>query len=136
MNVFLDTNVAVDFLIRREEFFVDARNVIAVCLNRGYQLFVSSVSFANISYLARKGCDGISVNELIASLRSMLQVTTCDQNTVDKAIALNPQDFEDAMQYFSAETVHCDCIITRNGKDFPVLGIPILTPREFIERIC
>lgn len=135
MNVFLDTNVALDFLLKREGFFVAARNVIALCLNRGYQIYISSVSFANISYLARKGCDGMSVNELLASLRAMLLVTTCDQNTVDQSIAINPKDFEDAMQYFSAETKQCDYIISRNVKDFPVLNIPVLTPQEFIDKI-
>ena len=135
MNIFLDTNVVLDFLLKRESFFAPARNVIALCLNRKYPLYISSVSFANISYLARKGCDGMSVNELLASLRAMLSVSTCDQNTVDNSLALNPKDFEDAMQYFSAEYVACDYIITRNGKDFPQSGIPILTPQEFIDQI-
>lgn len=135
MKVFLDTNVALDFLLKRGDFFVPARNVIALCLNRGYQLYISSVSFANISYLARKGSDGMSVNELLTSLRSMLSVSTCDQNTVDQSIRINPKDFEDAMQYFSAETEQCDYIVSRNVKDFPVLDIPVLTPQEFIDNI-
>lgn len=135
MNIFLDTNIAVDFLLKREPFYIDARNVIALCLNRGYTLFISSVSFANISYLARKGCEGMSVIELLVNLRSMLSVSTCDQRTVDKSLAIDSKDIEDAMQYFSADSAHCDYIITRNAKDFPQFGIPVVSPEAFLSNM-
>ena len=135
MNVFLDTNVALDFLLKREGFFIAAHNLIALCLNRGYKIYISSVSFANISYLARKGHEGMTVDELLVSLRAMLSVTTCDEDTVDRAIAIHPKDFEDAMQYFSATTVNSDFIITRDKKGFPLVDIRVLTPQEFIDLV-
>lgn len=135
MNIFLDTNVALDFLLKRKGFFEDAKKVIAICLNRGYNLYLSSISFANISYIARKGYEGRNVNELLSILREMALVSPAVQSTVDEALDLNLADFEDAMQFCSALSVHSDYIITRNMDDFPKSSIPIVSPSEFLTQI-
>ncbi len=43
-------------------------------------------------------------------------------------------DFEDMLQYESANAANCDVIITRNGKHFPQDNIQIMTPTEFLEQ--
>ena len=135
MNVFLDTNIALDFLLKRKEFFEDAKRVIAVCLNRKYNLYLSSISFSNISYIARKGHDGMSVSDMLSVLREMVSVSPVDQTVVDRALDMNLDDFEDAMQFFSALSVHSDYIITRNVGDFPQASIPIVSPIDFIKEL-
>lgn len=47
-NVLIDTNVILDFLMKREGFFEDARNVLALGYNKCYTLYLSSLSFSNI----------------------------------------------------------------------------------------
>ncbi len=135
MNIFLDTNVALDFLLKGEDFFDDAKKVIAVCLNRGYNLYLSSISFATISYIARKGYEGHNVNELLSILREMVSVSPAVQSTVDDALDLNLGDFEDAMQFCSAQSVHSDYISTRNVEDFPEFSIPVVSPAVFLAQI-
>lgn len=44
----------------------------------------------------------------------------------------NIRDFEDAVQYYAAARVGAHVLITRNKKDFPVKGIPVLTPEEYL----
>lgn len=41
-------------------------------------------------------------------------------------------DYEDAIQYHSAKTLHC-IIVTRNKKDFPKKK-EILNPEEFLQK--
>ena len=43
------------------------------------------------------------------------------------------EDFEDAMQYFSAMRESVDYIVTRNKKDFKAAQIPVFEPQEFID---
>ena len=42
-------------------------------------------------------------------------------------------DFEDALQYCSAQTVDADCIVTRNKKDFSASEILVYDLDEFMD---
>lgn len=42
-------------------------------------------------------------------------------------------DFEDALQYCSAQTIDADCIVTRNKKDLSTSEIPVYELDEFLE---
>ena len=45
MNVLIDTNVILDFLMKREGFFEDARTVLALGYNKHYTLYIFIVIF-------------------------------------------------------------------------------------------
>ena len=44
-------------------------------------------------------------------------------------------DFEDAMQYYTAVKAKADVIITRNGKDFAASKLPVMTAAEYLATI-
>lgn len=46
MKVFVDTNVMLDFLLRRTDAFEEARTILAWGYNRRYDLFMTSLSFS------------------------------------------------------------------------------------------
>lgn len=135
MNVFLDTNIALDYILERKEFVENAKSVIAYCLNCKHTLYLSSVSFANISYIARKGFGGLDTRQLLILLRRMVRVTVSNEDVVDRSLLVETRDFEDAMQYYSASTVDADVIVTRNVQDFPSGSIRVMTPKEFLESV-
>ena len=135
MNVFVDTNVVLDFLQKRDGFFEDARMVMVLGYNNLCQLYMSSLSFSNIAYIARKEFSGDALYQCFSEIRQLLAVSPVTQNEVDKAIKLKAKDFEDALQYFSAESVDADCIVTRNTKDFPFSKMAVLTPSEFAKKM-
>lgn len=55
-----------------------------------------------------------------------------NKSLADKLIT----DFEDGIQFHSASIASCDCIITRNVRDFENVKdkIAFLTPEEFLSR--
>ncbi len=61
--------------------------------------------------------------------------TSIDADIVQQAIHSSFQDFEDALQYYSALRIKADVIITRNGKDFTESTIPVMTAAEYIATI-
>lgn len=130
--VFVDTNVILDFLLKREAFFEDARMIMAMGYNKKCCLFMSSLSFSNIAYIARKKFDGDSLYACFSEIRELLYVSPVSKDEVDSAINLRVKDFEDAMQYYSAKSIGADCIITRNVKDFNFSDIEVLTPHDFL----
>ena len=43
------------------------------------------------------------------------------------------ENFEDAMQYYSALREQADVIITRNKDDYAAAQIPVYEPQEFLD---
>ena len=134
MKVFLDTNIVIDLLDKREPFYIDAVELFTLAYKKEITLFVSPMTYATASYLLRKhGKEGM--RKLLGNFRLLSQITTADEKVVDAALASSFEDYEDALQYYSALTRNVDVIVTRNKKDFTSANIPILLPKELLEQL-
>ena len=129
--LFLDTNIVVDLLEKREPFCQDAVQIFTMAYNKQVRLIVSPKTFSTASFLLRKhGSEG--VRNLLANLRQLCSIATADEDTVDDSLASQFKDFEDAMQYYTALKAGADVIITRNGKDFSAAKLPVMTAAEYL----
>lgn len=93
MNVLIDTNVILDFLMKREGFFEDARTVLALGYNKHYTLYISSLSFSNIAYIARKKYTGDALYECFSEIRELVNVSPVNEVEVDSAIKTSFKGF-------------------------------------------
>ena len=134
MKVFLDTNVVIDLLDKREPFCQAAVDIFTLAYKRKITLYVSPLTYATAAYLLRKhGPEQIKI--LLKNFRQLSHVTTANEAIVDNALTSNFADYEDALQYYSALTQKVDVIVTRNQKDFQLSAIPVLSPDEFLREI-
>ena len=133
MRAFIDTNVVVDFLGKREPFFNDAAILFELGKLGKIDLVVSSLTIVNCAYILKKQFSNAVMLDKIEDFCRMLKISPIDKSVILKAILQKPIDFEDAVQYFSAKSFNMDIIITRDKKGFSVVEIPIMTPAEFIE---
>lgn len=133
--VFLDTNVVIDYLARRGQFFLPAAQIIRLGEGHKYELLVSALSFATVSFIleSHHKLSHEVIVQKFSQFVKMCNITTVDSFTIDKAIASPFTDFEDAMQYHSAIHEGANVIITRNKKDFLSSQIPVFEPQEFID---
>lgn len=130
--VFLDTNIALDFLLRRDGVAESALAVFEMCHRNHYEMILSSLSFSNMAYILRKQYYGEELYWRLGTMREMVTISDLTKDMVDAAIKLQAKDFEDALQYFSAISANASCIVTRNIKDFPFASIPVLLPTDFL----
>ena len=72
---------------------------------------------------------------LLKSLLRTVGTATVSDDEIRRAIALDWDDFEDAVQYASGESLNVDYLVTRNKKDFASARLPVVTPEEFIRII-
>ncbi len=131
--LFLDTNIVVDLLDRREPFCHDAVRLFTMAYNKQVKLIVSPMTFATASFLLRK-----HVPRACAICCPIFGSYPVSQHPMSARLTTRwPQfkDFEDAMQYYTALRAKSDAIITRNGKDFTASKLPVLTPSEFFSKI-
>ena len=135
MKLYLDTNVVIDLLTERIPFYDDIAKIIVLVENGELTLVISSVSFVTCEYVISKIKDKNTTIDLLKKFRIVCEVSNVDEINIDKSLFSNFNDFEDAVQYYSALNHKCDTIITRNKKDFKNSEIPVMTPEEFLVSI-
>ena len=129
--LFLDANVLFDFFLNREGVEY-AREILQMGYKKQCSLYVSSLSFSHLAYTMRKVAKGKALYSILETLQEMVNIASVDEEVITKAIRLGANDFEDAIQYFSACKIDADCIVTNNIKDFAFSEIRVIKPSECI----
>lgn len=129
----VDTNVVIDLLSRREEFFREAQELFTLADNKEVELYVSALSFANTHYLLSKYQKLDEARKTLLKLKVLVKVASLDDKIVELALVSDFKDFEDAIQYHTALENNINIIITRNKKDFKNSKIPIMTAKEYLK---
>lgn len=132
--LFVDTNILIDLLSRREPFFEEAAELFSLADRKQVELSVSSLTIANTSYALFRRMDSNKVKSVLRKLRLILKILPLDDKII--GLALNDEnfsDFEDGLQYFTAIEDEQELIITRNLKDFKNSKLPTMTAKQFVE---
>jgi predicted nucleic acid-binding protein len=132
-NVFIDTDVIVDFLTDRKPFSLESAKIFSLIDQKKIKGCVSSLSFSNLYYVLRKFGTHKKVISSLQDLSELVDILKVDSDIVKSALTSDFKDFEDSIQYFAAqEHKKIDCIITRNIKDYKESSIPVMTPETFL----
>ena len=134
MNVFLDTNVVIDFMGEREGFFEDAAAIFAMIEDKKINASASALTIVNCAYILKKAFNSNIMLDKVEALCQMLDVTPIDRSQLLNAVRFRPYDYEDAVQYLSALPYHPDVIITRDKRGFNSFDILVMTPTEFVNK--
>jgi predicted nucleic acid-binding protein len=133
VKVFVDTNILVDVLGKREPYYADSAAVWTLAEEGRIEGWISAISFTNVFYVVRKLADAATARRALTFLRDTFKIAACDTRILTLAMDSAVKDFEDAVQYFSALHIKSTCLISRNPADFPRSGeCPVLTPAEFL----
>jgi len=132
----VDTNIVIDLLSKREEFFQEAQELFTLADNRQVELFVSALTFANTHYLLSKYQKLDDARKILIKFKVLVKVAPLDDKIVELALVSDFKDFEDALQYNTALENGIDVIITRNKKDFKNSKLPIMNAREYLKKIA
>jgi len=132
--VFVDTNVIIDLLAKRDPFYKDAQDLFTLSDKKEIQLCISSLSFANAYYSIVKHHKDVDAKKYLAKFKVLVTVFPLEDKAIELALASEFTDFEDGLQYFVAMDNDADIIITRNKKDFKTSKIPVLTAGEYLKK--
>ena len=131
-NVFVDTNVVIDLLAKRELFYKDAQDLFTLGDRKEVKLFISSLTFANAYYSIVKHHKEVDAKKFLAQFKVLVTIVSLEDKHIELALSSNFKDFEDGLQYFIAMDNEADVIITRNKNDFKNSKIPVLTAGEYL----
>ena len=135
-DLFIDTDVIIDFLIDRKPHSREAAIIFTLIENKKIKGYVSSLTFSNLYYVLRKFETHNKVIVKLDSISRMLTILKVDQQTVEDAIVSKFKDFEDSIQYYCAlDNKKIDVLITRNTKDYKNSQIPVMTPADYLKMV-
>ena len=129
----LDTNVVIDFLTDRRPFSLLAAKLFEHSDKGKTKLYLTAISYNNTYYVVRKLTSHKETIKILKDLENLTETIDTTKEAIKQALESEFKDFEDAIQYFSANTnKKLDAIITRNVSDFKLSKLPMLTPDEAI----
>ena len=133
MKVLLDTNIILDIVLEREGFFEDGKKIFILMDASKIDAFISANTVTDIYYIVKKVRGNKIAIEIIKDLLLFIGITKLDKSTLEDALKMLFNDYEDAILNVSAENNNLEYIVTRSKKDFVKSKLKIVTPKEFLK---
>ena len=132
--VLLDTNVVLDFLLKREPNYRHAQTIIKEIVVGNVQGCITASMATDIFYLLQKTNGKTFAFNSLDDLLIILDVLTVYRDDVYSALSSGWDDFEDALQAHVAIRSGMDAIVTRNINDYKkAKNIDIVFPSDFVQ---
>ena len=136
MKVFVDTNVIIDLLAKRDPFYHESLQLFSLADSNQIELIVSTLSLVNTHYILNDVMKLKDARSIIRKFKVLVESFSLSDKVLDLALNdLNFKDFEDGIQYYTALESKANSIITRNLKDFKHSKVPVMGPKEFLAKI-
>ncbi|MDT0646091.1 PIN domain-containing protein [Zunongwangia sp. F260] len=132
-NLFVDTNIVIDLLAKREPFCQPAGRLFSLADQGKLDLTISSLSFANTNYVLSRLKSAKEARRILRKFKVLVELLPLNDKIVE--LALNDEnfaDYEDALQYYTALEFNQTIIISRNLKDFKSAEIPVMTADQYL----
>lgn len=135
-NLFIDTDVILDIVLDRKEFFDDSSAIFQKFENGKVFLYTSPSTIINAQYVGQKQITKVKCRAVINYLLNYFIILETDLSALKQAYQSKFSDVEDAIQYYTATRDGIiDFFITRNVKDFKSGEklLPVVTPIQFLK---
>jgi len=128
MKIFIDTNIFLDLILKRENY----KEALIIFNAIEKELFIGvilDITILNIDYIAKKQVK--EIKDFLALVNKTFLVVGADNENIENALKLENVDLEDNLQYIMAQKSKCNLIIS-NDKNFLKKDIKVLSSIEFI----
>lgn len=133
-NVFVDTNIVIDLLQKRDEFYKEAQELFTLADRKKVKLYISALTFANTYYILSRFYSSDEAKKILSKFKVLVEVLPTTDKIIELALASDFKDFEDAIQFYIALESSLEAIITRNKKDFKNNLIPVFSAKEYLNK--
>ena len=130
--IFVDSDIILDMLAKREPFYQYAAELFSLADEGKMDAFVSPLIFSNLYYILRKLNGRSNAIKSLHKLKVLVTVLPLDEKIIELALVAEFNDFEDAIQYYTAKENGIRHLITRNKKDYKKTDINIYTAEEYL----
>ena len=133
IKVFVDSDIILDLLAQREPYFEYAAKLFTLIDQQKIKAYTSPIIFANLHYLLKKLTSNTAALKSLRKLKTLINILPVDERIIELALNSDFNDFEDAIQYFTATSSGINLLLTRNKVDYKKSKIAISTSEEFLK---
>ena len=134
MKILIDTNIVIDVLEEREQFFENSYSIIKLGLEGEVETIMTAGAVKDVYYLIRRFFgDDNKARENVFKISNYIKICNTTSEDITSAIILFMPDFEDALVAVAARREKADYIITRNKEGFKNSPIPAIAPEDFLQ---
>lgn len=132
--IFLDANVCLDLLLRRENY-LHSKKIFERILTGDFKAFITPSIVHIIAYILPKYYDRNLIKNIVLGLLKNVRVIDCNHEITINAINSQMTDIEDALQYYIAMHHKVDCFVSldKNLAKAAIPILPIYSPEEFLK---
>jgi predicted nucleic acid-binding protein len=133
--IFLDANILLDLMLKREEHYQDAKQIMELVINNQAHAFITSSVLHIAGYWIAKAYGNTKAKELLLTLLVDIEVIDIPHKVALTALHSKIDDIEDALQYYTAIHHKVNYFISRDKqlqKD-SIPALPVYTPKEFVK---
>lgn len=134
-SVLVDTNVWVDIVLKRPQFYEDSLGCVMACIMEDVELLVVGTSLKDVFYWADKSAGTQAAYNAVELLLGIAGVATVDEPICRHAQQLERPDYEDGIVAACARAEGVDAIVTRDATAFASAGVGKYAPHELIEAL-
>ncbi len=135
--ILVDTNILLDYLLVREPFYADAKDILLACSDGRVKGCIAAHSISNMFFILRKDYTIEERREILFDLCLIFDIEGIDK---DKLIAglqnVDFLDFEDCLQMECARAYGAEFIVTRNIDDYKASEIKAIFPKDYLSLYC
>lgn len=129
---FVDTDVVIDLLSLRQPHFHFSALLFTFAEMGKLKLYTTPTVMVNTFYVLRKQLGNEAAKSALRKLRLLIHVIDSSEKVMDQALNSTFNDFEDAVQYYTALNNNIPIILTRNLKDYKNAKVLVQSPEMFL----
>ena len=133
MKVLFDVNVVLDIVGNRSPFYGDSHAALLKAAEVGATILLAVHTFPTLYYLLGATETRAVRADLMEWVFDTFEVAQEGVAELTAARSYGMSDFEDALVAAAASSAGCDCIVTRNVKDFAGSPVRVVSPADFLK---
>ena len=130
MKVLLDTNVVLDVMLKRPQWFKESLAIWEAHQKGAIVGCISATAITDIFYLVARSANEATARKVVKLCLTSLEILPVNKQTLILADSLTGRDFEDNVQIACVQENQVDAIVTRDIQGFKQAGVPVYTPAK------
>ena len=132
--ILVDTNVVLDWILKRQDFHQAATQVIGLCISGKITGYLAAHSILNVFYITRKDFSTAQRQMLSKLLCNRFEIIGVNRDLIMEVLDSGSfKDIEDGLQIRCAEVEGLEYIVTRDTSGFKASTVPAILPHMFLE---
>jgi len=131
--IFVDTDIILDLLAKREPYYVYAAQLFSLADLNKIELCISPLTYYTISDIIFNQSSSKKSRMNLMKLKTLITFLPVNDKIIELTLTSKFKDFEEGIQYYTAQEYNIRTFITRKLKEYRSAEISVLTAEQYLK---